>query len=397
MNNKEFIDDCFNTLYRLVKSSPAKIDRPIIDVFQQFIPHDPVKSFIILNNYYDQYCDVNQDIQDPYYMLELLFLQFRYFIVSNISINFMKLVIYIYLNEESKFTRECTTDEFIQNIINSLSNKKVNYETLCLLYQLLTILNMNNFYKIEKIDIDDSIISSHLGDNNVKKDVLNFLFICSIKLGPKTVNKLSGLNHSLPFYILLQFARSKNDHTSLVVSSNWLVKNPKKIILQMRIFLALLIDTKCRKKLSRLRLTMEYLQFLVDKKLEGILKLTSTCARRLIYPESLDNFQKSHFFPKYWEAIKTLDQSSLSSCIMSIDKLVETGYIDDLNDILSDMSFVINSDGPSSAQAIKIISKASKYPQCKPSLKKYIKYFAKLKETGDFQNEIQFFEKNINK
>lgn len=395
MDDQKFIENCFTTLYRLIKNDPAKIDDAIIEVFQQFITHDPHKSFILISNYYGKYVeDIHQYIENPYTMIGLLISYFDCFIVSDISSEFIKLLIYITLNDEV-VTEFFINNGFLDAVVNSLSMKKIKDETLSYIYHLLLILSYQNSQKAE---IKDTIIASHLKKDIVKKNVLNFLLVSKAKIGPKTVKALSNINLHRSLYILFQFALSKGDHTSLVESSDWLVNkiyqtNP---VLQMRIFLALLADDNCRERLSRLPQTVTYLLDLVKIGTDELLKLTSTCVRRLIFPDSLDIFQKNHFFKKYWEVIKSYDHSIRNPCIMSIDKLVETGYIEDLNDILSDMTIIINSDDSVSAgQAIKIIAKASAHPECKHVLRKYKKYFNKLKETGDFQKECQMFQKNI--
>lgn len=399
MNEKKFIDNCFITLYRLIKNDPEKVDGEIIEVFEQFIPYDPNKSFILISNYYDKYeedIDNNKIIEHPESMIMLLINYFDYFIVSDVSYPFIKLLIYIALNNE-KMASQFIGNGLLDNVIGCLSLKKINdvnkQETLSLIYQLLTIISIKNESKIE---IKDTTIAAHLKKDIVKKNVLNFLLISKIKIGPKTVKILSNINLHRSLYILYQFALSDNDHSSMVESSDWLINEiyQTNLVLQMKIFLAVLSDDRCQEKLSRLPQTVQYLLDLVKIKTEELLKLTSTCVRRLMFPSSLDNFQKKHFFKKFWNAIKD-DQSVRGPCIMSIDKLVETGYIDDLNDILADMTNVINASDSSSVQAIKIIANASVYPECRHTLRKYKKYFNRLSENANFQNECRIFQKNI--
>lgn len=387
--DQEFIDTCFTTLYRLIKNDPNKVDDNIINAFCQFIPDFPHKSFVLISNYYIK--TLEEFIDDPYNMISLLIDYFDYFIVSDISIEFIKLLIYITLNDE-ELTNFLIDNGFLDSVIKSLSNKKINDETLSFIYQLLLILSYQ-YPQSKEIEIKDNIIASHLKKPIASKNILNFLLVSKAKIGPKTVNSLSAINLHRSLYVLLQFASSKNDHSSLVDGSDWLV-NQTNPLLQLKIFLTLLADDDCREKLSRLPQTITYLLDLVKKDSNEYLKLTSTCVRRLLNPQSLDNFQKNHFFEKYWKMIKT-HQSIWSPCIMSIDMLVRTGYISDLNGILSELTKIINSNDSSASQAIKIIANASKYPKCKQILRKYKKYFNKLKDTGNFNEECQMFQENI--
>ena len=383
--SKELAERCLTTLYRIITSRPEALTDDAINVLSGLVRQEPRKCLIIIKSYIDRM----DDLENPWGVISILNEKINHFIKSEIGPQYVSLLFHLF--ETYQDLKENQLDFYISEFIGYLQDKKIKDQTLVCIYRFLT-------YLCTDIELDDETTALHLSKKNVQKSVCNLLLHVNVELGPKTIKQLSSIKVHTAAYALLKFAISRNDHSNLVNYGYWLEDNQISAALKLRLFLAVLLDRKCRAKFSLLPQTVDYLSMLIDSKEGEVLKMISTCVRRLVSKDSLENFQRVNFFSKYWNTVLELnDKNVISAGIMCIDKLVKSGYLQDINVIIPTMKDVINLGGGVGEQAIKIIANCSQYPECIPTLKKnrFPKYFQKLKKTHHFTKECAQFEKNI--
>ncbi|OHT03667.1 hypothetical protein TRFO_28855 [Tritrichomonas foetus] len=390
--SKNLLDKCLTTLYRMATSNPEAITEDIANILSRLVPQAPKKCLVIIRSYIDRI----DDIGDPWSVISVLNQQMNSFITSEVAVQYISLIYYLFENIAE--LKENQLEYYETEFIRCLSNRRVKDDALNAIYRFLAQLS-------DSLDLNDETTALHLSKPAVQKSVINLLLHCNVLLGPNTLSKLSTIKLHSAAYVILKFSlpadKSKpheSDHSNMVKYPCWLENNQITPALKMRLFLAVLLDKKCRSRLAQLPQTTAYLNFLVETKNGEVMKMISTCVRRLISEESLHNFQESGFFQNYWNTVMEInDQNVTNAAIMCIDKLVKVGFLDDLNIILPTMKKVINFGGGIAEQAIKIVSSSSRFQECVPVLKKhgFPKYFAKLKETRNFTKECRMFEKNI--
>lgn len=395
---KHFLNQCFTSLYYLTKDDIKKVSKEIEAIFPTLISTNPAKALTILSFF----CVQDWDSRDFWEIVLNLVKLIRVFVTNRSCgskyVQFMGFL----LETDQELGRAFIDHHLKKYVLASLSLKIPDDNVIRQLYQLLMLIEakIKEFEIIEEDDDDnkpeDAVIANHLEKKSIQNDVISYLLTCNIPLGVKTIETLSKIKSKNAGYVLLNFALCPIDHSSLTESLLWIESKRISPEIQIRLFLAVLKDKSTRPSLSQSSQVLNFLCRLIETNNKEIYKMLSTCVRRLVNENSLEHFQSCHFFKKYWTSVMEMNESGVvDASIMCIDKLAETGYIADLNDVIPTLKQVINSYQQSAEQAIKILATCSQYPECRDALLKYRKYFAKLRETNDFDEECGQFEQNI--
>ena len=329
----------FDFLYVLISLDINALDSEFANSFSEtMLPKDPSKTLTLLGLYSQSF----NDADDPWPILDLLFLNSEPFEHIEFVQDYLSLLVYL-VKSYPTYRRE--RGKHVWKKLIQMTTKDdisiIRYSYFCLT-EIATI--------IENQKVNSSLIKKHLKIDDIQQSVLSFLLVVKTNLEYfRNQHLLSILiniaQRDLKATLILMILSADTEIAKLMLDiEGWMLKKLPSTIDTFRLILVLFQHKSIRKRLSNSEEFPLFLQSVSKTKNTGILSTICTMVRRLtISKELVGRLSESGFIETFNAACESSEnESALHSELLLTDRLLEGGFSQEFLDVCDTVAMILS-------------------------------------------------------
>ncbi|OHT03169.1 hypothetical protein TRFO_06851 [Tritrichomonas foetus] len=389
---KEYSDFLFSIVFDLINLNPNLFSQEFSNKehFLLTVRHNPSKALSLLSKFSQKF--INEDeIDEPWYFLDILVYGASSFIIPELVNNYCSLI--LFLNRNSDEYRTARFANFWHVFTKYLELSEPSCHSI-LYTSLSMMLEMSFSDEISRLEvpIDQIVVDLHSKSNC--EAALSFI-IAFTKIDSHRMNQSNLISALLEAseknikatIVLMTLASNKAIAKTIIGDGNWALKDLPAIVDTLRLFLVIFSHQKLRSLIVELEnFPMILNRFLVEFSSPGIITIVCTIVRRIPLNQQIARrLAKNGFITTFIKtALNNNDEKKISShsLLLIVNTLAPYGRSADFLEIIPFIGSLLNDRNLCEIASYSAVKLAND--------KKCVKMM--LKENFD-----DFFEKNVKK
>lgn len=355
----EFSDGVFDILMILIVQKPCFATKEFAEeLFVQQIPLNPMKALTILARYAQKF----YDMQNPFWMLDLLITNSEHFATQECGIQYLSLLTYMY--RQYKTFREYRGKYCWLKTCEML--KLENTEVLKFCYS--TLFSVSNTNKAGLLPIKE--ITLHLNNPELTDCVLPLLIVWSEHINEDEIMrillKLARTNDKATL-VLLKLCRSVENAAVLMDDDSWINTPLPSLLDTLKIVFAVMAHKTFRRKMSNNPHLVRLLKMAAENAKHSNLSMLFGIVKRMTLTEEIiNNMAKRGVFGAFLTSADECDSEIADKALFrTFEVIARNGFVLELIEVCRLAIREVDRRGTLDGESIRFLEACCTHQQCR--------------------------------